>query len=128
VGANDLASSVAGRPNTDVVKIHNPNDIFARAGSVFLSQCIVTMTRHDELVLARLTPVDVIVGVEERAIAHDEGQVETLMHDGEAGIFVDFFDFDMFVVLWHKVVLVVKELDKLLGRHSICDAFEHCER
>ena len=128
MSAVNFASSVSGGSDAQVVQVHNADDILSCAGSVLFNDCIVAVARHDELVLAWLTPVDVIVGVEERAITHDEGQVKSLMHNGEASIFVDFFDFDMFVVLWHKVVLVVKKLDKFLRRHSVCDDFEHCER
>ena len=85
------------------------------------------MSWSDELVLTRFAAIDMIVGVEERSIWKHPRHFPSLVHNKESCVFVNFLDFNHFVVLWHNFVLMMEELDKLLRGHSIGDDFQHCK-
>ena len=63
--AIDFTFVITCRSNSDVVDIHLTNDIFASAGSMFDGILLIAMARNNELILARLASINVIVRVEE---------------------------------------------------------------
>ena len=62
--ANDFIVLVANGPHAYEVDQNDANDVFACDSSMFLREFLVAYPRYNELVLARLTPINVVVSVE----------------------------------------------------------------
>jgi len=87
---------------------------------VLFCERFVAHTRHDELVLARLAPVDVVALVEEGAVVYHKRHLKSLVQDLEVAILIDGLNLDFLVKLGQNVLLVAEELNKLVG-HDVLD-------
>ena len=87
---------------------------------MLLRELLVTNTTDDELVLTRLTAIDVVICVEEGTIGNHKGHLEALVRDLKVTILINCLDRHLLIVLRQDVFLVPKQLDESI-RHDVFD-------
>lgn len=117
-GANHLEILVADRSHPNEVDQHDSNDILPRDPRMLLRKILVAHARHNKLILTRLAPIYVIVGVKEGAIIDHERHFESLVHDLKVAVPVHQPVLHFLVVLGQDLHLVLEVLDELL-RHYV---------
>lgn len=117
-GASDFKVLVANGSDPDKVKVNDANDVPADDASVLFDKSLVSNSRNNELVLPWLAPINVIIRVEEGAVADHDRHFEARMHDLEITVFVDHIYPHLAVVLGQNFHVVLEKVDELL-RHDI---------
>ena len=117
---HNLEVGVPDRAHSDKVQVNTADDVATRQARMLLRELLVTNTTYDELVLTRLTAIDVVICVEEGTIGDHKGHLKALVRDLEVTILINRLNRHLLVVLRQNVFLVPKQLDESI-RHDVFD-------
>ena len=127
-GANHLEVLVANRSHPYKVDQHDPNDILPGNPGMLLREVLIAHARHNKLILARLAPIYVIVGVKEGAIVYHERHLKALVHYLKVAVPVHQPVLHFLVVLWQDLHLILEVLNELLRHYVFHFDFANVER
>ena len=117
--ANDVIVIVANWSHTNEVDQNYANDVFASDSRVSLSKFLISNPRNNELVLARLTTIYVVIGVEKGPIIDHKGHLKALMHDLKIAIPVHRRNLHFLVIRGQDLTLILEVLNELLWHHVL---------
>ena len=113
-GADHVIITVADWSHPDEVEQNYANNIFARNSSMLPGEFLVAAARHDELILAGLAPIDMVVSIEEGSVADHEWHFVALVDYLEVTVPINRCDAHLLVVFGENLRRVFEVFDELL--------------
>lgn len=112
--SNNLKVFVPDRSDPDKVDIDATDDITTGNARMLLCKFFIADSRDNELILARLAPINMIVSVEKGPIADHQRHLVPLVHNLKVAICVDLGDLNFLVISRQNLHLVLEEGNELV--------------